>query len=145
MLLMQTPPPTNIVTWQKLEELVRSLHLQIDHQGYECIVGINRGGSIPAIMLSHRLGIPCEILSWQTRDGINRDIAKLNELTSNNAQILVVDDLVDTGLTVNQIKELAPKVDIAVLLAKTDIPAIDYVGECCYNDDRWIVFPWEQY
>jgi len=48
------------ITWEEVEELVDLLAKQIAQSGYqiEYIFGLQRGGLIPAVLLSHKLGIP---------------------------------------------------------------------------------------
>jgi len=48
------------VSWNEIDELVNSLTQQITQSGIqiENIFGLQRGGLIPAVMISHKLGIP---------------------------------------------------------------------------------------
>ena len=73
------------VTWEEIEELVDLLAKQITESGYqiEYIFGLQRGGLIPAVLLSHKLGIPMT----------------QNRYSSN---ILIVDDICDSGETFNE-------------------------------------------
>ena len=70
------------VTWEEVEELVNLLAKQIAQSGYqiEYIFGLQRGGLIPAVILSHKLGIP------MTQDPTRQNI-------------LIVDDICDSGET----------------------------------------------
>ena len=56
---------------------------------------------------------------------------------------LVVDDLVDTGRTIEVLRKLMPKAHFAVVYAKPlGRPFVDtYVAEV--SQDTWIYFPWE--
>lgn len=89
------------------------------------IVGITRGGLVPAVMLSHTLGVPMHTLDVRLRDtggvsgpesnlwmaeeafGYNSDNTKMKNARwdpSLRKKILVIDDINDTGATFNWIK-----------------------------------------
>jgi len=57
--------------------------------------------------------------------------------------ILVIDDLADTGATAKKVRELMPNAHIATVYAKpTGKPTVDtYVTEV--SQDTWIYFPWD--
>lgn len=69
------------------------------------IVGICRGGSIPAVMISQYFNIPCIMLNVSLRDFTEltcSDLA-LAEDAYNGEKILIVDDINDSGDTLNWI------------------------------------------
>ena len=107
------------------------------------VVGISRGGLIPGVMLSHWLDAGFEPLEWQTRDGEFKDTRKANDFNKNLKGTIFVDDICDSGLTIKQIKELVPHSRWAVLHQKAEIE-LEYVATTLYNDDRWVVYPWEE-
>ena len=110
------------VSWEEIDKLVSNIVAQIAEKGkkYAGIVGIERGGYIPAVMLSHKLGLPLV------------DIQLAGET-------LVVDDISDTGETLTGY----PEQDTAVLFQRhTSGFKAGYVG-CDLRDDSWVVFPWE--
>ena len=74
------------VTWEEIEELVDLLCLQIVRSGYQItdIYGLQRGGLIPAVLISHKLGIP------MTKGTIS-------------PTTLIVDDICDSGETFKKI------------------------------------------
>ena len=78
--------------------------LAADNWKPDYIVGLTRGGLLPAVMISHYLNIPMQSLDVSLRDG--------GECTSNlgmaedafaGKNILVVDDINDQGSTLNWI------------------------------------------
>ena len=115
----------------------------------DLIVGIVRGGLLPALHLSHALERPMETVTWQTRD---KKYQQFNERVDiqirNDDVVLFVDDINDTGRT---FKDLAkayntntkPNVHFISLVEKT---ASDFHGTAALTlyDSRWIVFPWEK-
>ena len=130
------------VTWEDIDILVYKLYKKLKDENIDKVVGISRGGLIPGIMLSHYLDAGFEPLEWQTRDGEFQDKIKANGFNKNLKGTIFVDDICDSALTIMQIKEIIPKSRWAVLHQKADIK-LDFVAERLYNDNRWIVYPWE--
>ena len=97
-------------------------------------------------MLIHMFDAEFQPLEWQTRDGAYTDTIKAIEL--NNSDVLedtiFVDDICDSGLTIQQIKGLIPSSQWAVLHSKKGNMNLDFEGRRLYNDNRWIVYPWEK-
>ena len=125
------------------------------------IVGITRGGLIPSVMLSQFTGIKMHTLDVRLRDG---DEKESNVLMAADAQagknILVLDDINDTGATFNWIMEdwdvshdypdEKTNVRFAVLmdnLASDCKVNMSYIGTEINKaeDPSWIVFPWEEW
>ena len=131
------------VTWDEVDQLVFKLYKQLKDQDIDKVVGISRGGLIPGVMLSHWLDAGFEPLEWQTRDGEFKDSAKPYNFNKNLKGTIFVDDISDSGLTIKQIKELVPNSRWAVLHQKADIE-LEYTAQNLYNDDRWVVYPWEE-
>lgn len=87
------------------------------------VVGITRGGLIPALMISHYFKIPMKTLSISLRDNVetesNLDMAEEAIGHSNNAKnILIVDDINDTGSTINWLLK-------------------DWPSSCLSKDKKW--------
>ena len=137
----------------------------------ELIVGLGRGGLVPAVMLSHIMKVPMETLDVSLRDGGEQttDCYKSERACgcdgADPMRILIVDDINDTGATIRWIKQdwqasclpdeekwekevwhhntrFACLVDNANSDAIIDYRAVDIAKTEEY--DPWIVFPWEQ-
>lgn len=102
--------------WNDVENLVQELCRQMQIQGWkpDYVVGITRGGLIPATLISHYLDIPMHSLKVSLRDGSDDSESNLwmaeeaFGVVPDNPQtwdpyfrkkILVVDDINDTGAT----------------------------------------------
>ena len=130
----------------------------------DLVIGIIRGGLVPAVCLSHKFNAKLFPLLWQTRDGNQRDMQGLYEaITSKPEQnILIVDDIVDSGITMREINNtiemfpLAPKQLIpligrikycSLVYNKTQREFnVDYYGRTIDRDitNEWVNFWWEK-
>lgn len=156
------------LSWRQVQghciEIARQL--QKDNWQPDYVVGITRGGSTPAILMSQYLGAPCEMLKVSLRDGTDSESNLwMSEDAFEGKKILVVDDINDSGATINWIKKdwqssCHPKntqhwdqvwggnVKFAVLVNNTASEAsIDYASVEInkLDDPQWIVFPWEEW
>ncbi len=94
---------------ENFKEDADSLVKQIINSGefYDYIVGIVRGGTIPAVYLSHRLGIPMRTVSWSTFHGdqMRESALDIAEDIADGKKILLVDDILDSGRTMRELLE----------------------------------------
>ena len=120
-----------ILDWKTIDTLIDNLVISIRTSGkqYSSIVGILRGGVIPAVMLSHRMGIPMCVSN--AVDPIN------------DPRALIVDEIYDTGTTVKKLTATNPNNDIIVLVSKDQNASVKHMACCFDNDSRWVQFPWE--
>ena len=108
--------------------LVTTLCSIIPKDKYKLIIGITRGGLIPAVHLSHYLGIPM-------------DVKIPSDLVSNWKEILVVDDIVDTGQTLNNTQKLC---DVACLFWRKEIARFEPTYWVRDAKNYWVDFPYER-
>lgn len=114
----------------------------------DMIVGITRGGLVPALHLSHHLDRPMETLMWQTRDAEKQQYCDIIQQAIDTGKTVVfVDDINDTGRTFSEISKAyhceRPNVHFISLVKKTDT-CYDALAALTLTDKRWIVFPWEK-
>lgn len=151
-----------------LQEIIR----QMTTEGFapDVVVGIARGGLVPATMLSHYLGKPLMVINYSLRDNKVTQVSEVNDLIQliKQAQkILIVDDICDSGETlakimteVSESRELKgsfnvnydgweERVKSAVLWnnVSQDKFEADYVGReiSRAEDERWVIFPYEEW
>jgi hypoxanthine phosphoribosyltransferase len=140
--------------WSKVDEAIWTLvdHVRKDYT-IDLIVGIARGGLIPAVRMSHIMdNILMRVMDVKFYTDISEH-AEMPEITVplsepvKGKNILIVDDVADTGKTLKVVKEDilqkgAQEVRIAVIAMKPQsIIEPDYY---IFQTDRWIVFPWEK-
>ncbi|MEM3003201.1 MAG: phosphoribosyltransferase [Candidatus Nitrosocaldaceae archaeon] len=119
-----------------------------DGKVIDVIVGISRGGLVLARIFSDILDIKdLYIISAKYYKSIGERLEKPIidiRLDIKNKNILLIDDLADTGMTLNIICEELKKNNnvITLTLYKKSISIFepDYYLEI---EDRWIIFPWD--
>jgi hypoxanthine phosphoribosyltransferase len=130
---------------------IDSLCEQIINSGnrYDFIIGICRGGLIAATSLSYRLDIPLKIVTIQTYETRYTDVTISRSIIA-GYNILLVDDIVDTGDTIKQLQDIwqIDKIDTACLVyndAQNKVSA-DYRHIIIDKDKdpEWITFWWDK-
>lgn len=136
------------ISWEDIERDVSILARHFDRNGKpDLIVGISRGGLIPAVMLSHKLGVPMKPLVWQTRDGDTKDYdVDLVDLLEEGKVVVFIDDINDTGKTFTQIEEtykVGDTVHFAAVYTRSDTIFTDVVTSETIEGPEWLILPWE--
>ena len=173
-------------TWQDIENQTQEILRQLQRDAWrpDYVVGLTRGGLVPATLISQYLEVPMECLKVSLRDGENcvsdlgmaedafgyvpKDQQVLTDFDYgiNAKNILIVDDINDTGATLNWIREDWPSgclpdherwkkvwgnnVRVATLVdneaskseLKISYSAVDLNKA---EEDCWIIFPWEDW
>lgn len=145
------------IPYERFLEEIESLARQIERDDWRAdfLVGIGRGGLVPAAFLSHRTGLPLLTVDHSSGEhGFGDELLdKLAAKIRDGRRILIVDDINDSGGTINYLR--------AAIEAKVDDPAAVRVAVLVHNsrsnaraeyhgseidrdrDKRWYVFPWE--
>ena len=125
-----------VYTWKqfdsdilRLENCVRSYNAAFASQPIICIYGIPRGGLVPAVSLSNKLGI--DLLCDKEAVEINKQHLKL--------QLLIVDDICDTGKTL----EAFSQNQTVTLFFREGSSIIPSASARVAEKGFWVKFPWE--
>lgn len=139
--------------WQDLEDDCRKLAKILKDKKFDCIVGIARGGVIPAVIISHLLNNKkFRILNYSYYEGTVRKKKLISffgipkDLKRQN--ILLVDDVVDSGETMKRaVEDLEKRKNrvISVTLhykskLKPKVKPDYFAGD---PGTAWVVYPWE--
>jgi hypoxanthine phosphoribosyltransferase len=175
-------------SWDDVHKSATQIALQMYKENWrpDYIVGITRGGMPLAVILSHMIDTPCNALKVSLRDGDSENesncwmaedafgytyvpdrndvFGEVKSVSSKKKNILIVDDINDTGATFNWIMEDWQKgclpdnpnwstvwgqnVRFAVM---TDNLASNFKGTINYwwdevnkaEEDVWLVYPYE--
>lgn len=154
-----------------VEHLVQSIARDIEKENWrpDYIVGITRGGLVPANLLSQYLDVKMYSLDVCLRDHCDAMGPESNAWMAEDAldgkNILIVDDINDSGATLQWIADdwkrsnrpfspewkdvFSNNVRIATLINKpsSDFKDISYFGKeiATDEDNVWVVFPWEEW
>lgn len=119
------------------------------------IIGIGRGGLVPAVYISHELQVPMLSIDHSSKVPGFADelLGKVATKSSEGTRLLFVDDINDSGGTIVYIRKLLAdngcnpeNLKFAVLMDNIRSQArVDYAAETIdrAEDKRWFVFPWE--
>jgi hypoxanthine phosphoribosyltransferase len=169
------------LTWQDVEKQVQEILRQLHQDQWQpdYVVGLTRGGLIPANLISQYLdcrmetlkvslrdGNECESNLWMAEDAFGYPVHDAMCSGNGRKNILIVDDINDSGATLNWIMQDWPSgclpnderwkevwgnnIRVAVLVDNeasiTNMP-INYSAMDINKaeEDSWIVFPWEDW
>ena len=157
-------------SWQDVENQTQEILRQLQRDAWrpDYVVGLTRGGLVPANLISQYLEVPMECLKVSLRDDNSQPESNLwmSEDAFEQRRILIVDDINDSGATLNWIQEdwqssnlpdnpkwqeiWGDTVRVAVLVdneASASELNVSYsaVDLNKAEEDVWIVFPWEDW
>ena len=146
-------PEKRIISWSEFGDLAEGLAAKVKSgkQGYELVIGILRGGGPLAILVADRLRAPVDFVNVKSYMGIKqrKQPQVLSTITEDvdGKHVLVVDDLVDEGVTMKFIVEhlTSRYKPSAVHTSALFIKPWSKFQPDYYLDvvSEWIVFPWE--
>jgi len=118
------------VSWGEYQQNIDNIALIIKkkYPKLKYIYGLPRGGLPIAVSLSHKLGIPL--------------ISGADGLGFGNSEILIVDDICDSGETLDELfEEIIFTYPVYTMFVRDKSEVIEFYSEKI--KDEWIMFPWE--
>ena len=117
------------------------------------IIGVARGGLLPAVIISHVADKPLTVVEYSSKAGMGDDKSHTNTLPSlkpEDGPVLIVDDICDSGHTLNEIvhhfNSIGVEVMTAVLFYKThdnQVMIPDFTWQEISSNSGWVTFPFE--
>lgn len=144
------------VSWDQFHRDARALAWRLAEKGpFNTMVAVTRGGLVPAAIVCRELNIrtidTVSIASYDyegSGEQSQGDVYVLKSISqtildTQGEGVLLVDDLVDTGKTAKEVRNMLPKAHFATVYAKPKgKPLVDsFVTEV--SQDTWIYFPWD--
>lgn len=142
------------ISWDQIHRDSRALAWRLDGHGpdngaWRGVVAITRGGMAPAMIVARELDIrTVDTISVKSYDHQSQAEAKVlkspdADFMADGTGILIVDDLVDTGKTLELVRARYPMAHFATVYAKPQgRPQVDtFITEV--SQDTWIFFPWD--
>tara|TARA_R110000787_G_scaffold67726_2_gene151639 strand:+ start:278 stop:730 length:453 start_codon:yes stop_codon:yes gene_type:complete len=145
------------VSFDEINFYATTIADRLKGEGITHVVGLARGGLVPATIISYKLKVPllsysiCSYIgTTKTNEFAISQFVHFNDLKSKEGRdpyVLVVDDICDTGDTMRYICEKIMLSGIkakyaTVFTKKRHKEWLDHYG-LVVSDNKWIVFPWE--
>ena len=132
----------------------RALAWRLENKGplggqWKGVIAITRGGMVPAMIAARELDIRLvETISIKSYDHKTQSEAQIlkppnSEVISDGSGVIIIDDLVDSGKTMQLVRDKYPKAHFASVYAKpVGRDVVDtFITEV--SQDTWIFFPWD--
>jgi xanthine phosphoribosyltransferase len=149
-------PTLNYIAHENFLRDVEAVAVAIEAADWrpDFLVGIGRGGLVPAAYLSHRIDVPLLSVDHSSKVAGFADelLVKLARLLAEGRRILFIDDINDSGSTIAYLRDTvrshgpAEGLRFAVLIDNSrSIATVDYRARTIDRsiDKDWFVFPWE--
>ena len=117
------------LTWDDINRGLDKIYEKAGNN-FRYVSGIPRGGTVLAILYSHRF-----------------DVQYMERISPHYDDILVIDDIADSGITIKGLRKDNPNIknNIATIHYKnTSVARPDFYAEEIGADFGWIVYPWEK-
>ncbi len=134
-------------TWDQYNTDIKRIEKEYE---FDSVVALYRGSLPIATHLTNITDATMSVIKYQSycKDKRQKHITKEPEwLVSEMIRpknVLVIDDIYDTGSTIRQCQKLIGSVNWNItyltIFGKENDDDVEYLRE---NDGRWIVFPWE--
>ena len=141
------------VSWDQLHRDARALAWRLQGEapedGWRAIVAITRGGMAPAMIVARELDVRAvdtiSVKSYDHQTQSDAEVLKTPdmELMGDGQGVLIIDDLVDTGRTLDLVRKLLPEAHVATVYAKPKGRDLVHTFITEVSQDTWIFFPWD--
>jgi xanthine phosphoribosyltransferase len=142
------------VSFNEIDFYARTIADRLKDRDITHVVGLARGGVIPATIMCYVLDKPLlttGVRSYEedkkTKDLLTYQPLNIKELKEVNAHVLIVDDICDSGETMTYISDQmtlanVKRTNVCIFTKEKHKEWLDHYG-LVVSDNKWIVFPWE--
>ena len=138
------------ISWDQMHRDSRALAWRLEgRKQWKGVLAVTRGGMVPAMIISRELDIrTVDTISIKSYDHQKQKDAIIlkkpdQSLVRDGENILIIDDLVDTGKTLSLVKEIYPRAHFATVYAKPKGKGMVDTFITEVSQDTWIFFPWD--
>lgn len=142
------------VSWDQLHRDARALAWRLQGLGpddgdWRAVVAITRGGMAPAMIVARELDIRIvDTISVKSYDNQTQSEPRVikspdMDIVGDGTGVLIIDDLVDTGKTLEVVRKHMPNAHVATVYAKPMGRAQVQTFVTEVSQDTWIFFPWD--
>ncbi|MFW5641769.1 MAG: xanthine phosphoribosyltransferase [Roseicyclus sp.] len=143
------------VSWDQIHRDARALAWRLDKRGpgeggaWRAVVAITRGGMAPAMIIARELDIrlvdTISVKSYDHQTQAEPVVLNMPDaaMMGDGEGVLIIDDLVDSGKTLEVVRKLFPKAHCATVYAKPKGEPMVDTFITGVSQDTWIFFPWD--
>ncbi|HZD25848.1 MAG TPA: xanthine phosphoribosyltransferase [Alphaproteobacteria bacterium] len=134
------------VSWDQMHRDSKALAWRLAESGpWRKVVTVTRGGMVPACIVARELEIRlidtiCSV-SYQDKEQGSTKIIK--GVDDDGPDVLIIDDLVDTGRTAEAVRAMLPQAHYATVYAKPAGRSQVHTFITEVSQDTWIYLPWD--
>lgn len=153
-----TPNEMIAPSWEDIEQAVHCLANYVRSRAFtpDIVVGIARGGLVPAVMLSHRLGVDRLGSIDAKRNLLERSYSPSATLSVGRApkgtrarSVLLVDDIVGQGVTFSAarsaLRGASAILAVSLFLNTERCKYPEEIDFFARSTKVWVLFPWEKH
>lgn len=147
------------LTWDDITKCCKDISIKLQHDKFDTILSIGRGGMVPSRLISEYLDISdVRIIGCKSYYKINERgdvlIGDFDAKPLENKSILIIDDVCTSGSTIDAVKSYilnkvsTISITVASLYYNKDknirkVTDPDLFSEYYSASESWLVFPWE--
>lgn len=140
------------LSWSEIHADSITLAMSIDVE-FDILIALQRGGTVPCTIISHYLDRPMISIGVKSYDhdkqtGMIIQYQSVFDTRHIGKRALFVDDLSDTGETLDYVKQeyqnFFKEMSTATLYTKDSTKHIPTFSVRQYAANDWLVFPWEK-